>query len=200
MRLFSRIRAVICRFTHSGPAMTSHSKIEQAALQLFGEKGYDNTSTALIARQAGVSEALLFKYFLSKEKLFEYLIKQGFRRIVEANRGIVAEKDPRVLIENVIDLPYKLVHDEPDFWKVQDKEFNRPLVQKYFQRFMSPIDNLLKQAFIEVGAPSPELTTLQLLLLIQSLWRNLLYPHDANLPNLARHLKQSYGLGRPAAD
>ena len=86
--------------------MTSHSKIEQAALQLFGEKGYDNTSTALIARQAGVSEALLFKYFLSKEKLFEYLIKQGFRRIVEANRGIVAEKDPRVLIENVIDLPY----------------------------------------------------------------------------------------------
>ncbi|MDQ2793201.1 MAG: TetR/AcrR family transcriptional regulator [Bacteroidota bacterium] len=179
--------------------MTSHSKIEQAALQLFGEKGYDNTSTALIARQAGVSEALLFKYFLSKEKLFEYLIKQGFRRIVEANRGIVAEKDPRVLIENVIDLPYKLVHDEPDFWKVQDKEFKRPLVQKYFQRFMSPIDSLLKQAFIEVGAPSPELTTLQLLLLIQSLWRNLLYPHDANLPHLAQHLKQSYGLGRPAA-
>ena len=133
--------------------MTSHSKIEQAALQLFGEKGYDNTSTALIARQAGVSEALLFKYFLSKEKLFEYLIKQGFRRIVEANRGILAEQDPRTLIENVIDLPYKLVQAEPDFWKVQDKEFNRPLVQKYFQRFMSPIDNLLQQAFIAVGVP-----------------------------------------------
>ncbi|MDQ2771648.1 MAG: TetR/AcrR family transcriptional regulator [Bacteroidota bacterium] len=176
--------------------MTSHSKIEQAALQLFGEKGYDNTSTALIAREAGVSEALLFKYFLSKEKLFEYLIKQGFRRIVEANRGILAEQNPRTLIENVIDLPYKLVQAEPDFWKMQDKEFNRPLVQKYFLRFMSPIDNLLKQAFIEADVASPELATLQLLLLIQSLWRNLLYPHDENLPRLAQHLKQSYGLGQ----
>ncbi|MDO7847208.1 helix-turn-helix domain-containing protein [Hymenobacter sp. M29] len=178
--------------------MTSHSKIEQAALQLFGERGYDSTSTLLIAKSAGVSEALLFKYFQSKEKLFEYLIKQGFRRIVEANRGILTEQNPRVLIENVIDLPYKLVHDEPDFWKMQDKEFNRPLVQKYFQRFMSPIDSLLQQAFKDVGAEEVEMTTQLLLLLIQSLWRNLLYEHDANLMKLGDHLKRTY-LQRPAA-
>ncbi|WP_210515839.1 TetR/AcrR family transcriptional regulator [Hymenobacter terricola] len=172
--------------------MTSHSKIEQSALQLFGERGYDNTSTLLISRSAGVSEALLFKYFISKEKLFEYLIKQGFRRIVEANRGILTEKNPRVLIENVIDLPYKLVHDEPDFWKVQDKEFNKPLVQKYFQRFMSPIDSLLKQAFVDLGEENPSMKTLELLLLIQSLWRNLLYEHDDNLLHIGHYLKQTY--------
>lgn len=172
--------------------MTSHSKIEEAALRLFGEKGYDNTSTLLIARTAGVSEALLFKYFISKEKLFEYLIKQGFRRIIEANRGILTEKNPRVLIENVIDLPYKLVHDEPDFWKVQDKEFNKPLVQKYFQRFMSPIDSLLKQALVDLEVENPAMKTLELLLLIQSLWRNLLYEHDENLLHFGRHLKQAY--------
>ena len=172
--------------------MTSHSKIEQAALQLFGERGYDSTSTLLIAKSAGVSEALLFKYFQSKEKLFEYLIKQGFQRIVEANRGILTEKNPRVLIENVIDLPYKLVHDEPDFWKVQDKEFNKPLVQKYFQRFMSPIDSLLKQAFLDLGVGTPDMVTLQLLLLIQSLWRNLLDEHDPSLLQLGGHLKQAF--------
>ena len=178
--------------------MTSHSKIEQAALQLFGERGYDSTSTLLIAKSAGVSEALLFKYFQSKEKLFEYLIKQGFRRIVEANRGILTEQNPRVLIENVIDLPYKLVHDGPDFWKMQDKEFNRPLVQKYFQRFMSPIDSLLQQAFKDVGADAAEMTTQLLLLIIQSLWRNLLYEHDASLLKLGDHLKRTY-LQRTAA-
>ena len=177
--------------------MTSHSKIEQAALQLFGERGYDNASTLLIAKTAGVSEALLFKYFLSKEKLFEYLIKQGFRRIVEANRGILTEKNPRVLVENVIDLPYKLVHDEPDFWKMQDKEFNRPLVQKYFQRFMSPIDSLLKQAFADLGVASPDMTTQLLLLLIQSLWRNLLYEHSSSLQHLGAHLKRTYLQGVP---
>ncbi|MBF9143883.1 TetR/AcrR family transcriptional regulator [Hymenobacter properus] len=178
--------------------MTSHSKIEQAALQLFGERGYDSTSTLLIAKSAGVSEALLFKYFQSKEKLFEYLIKQGFRRIVEANRGILTEQNPRVLIENVIDLPYKLVHDEPDFWKMQDKEFNRPLVQKYFQRFMSPIDNLLQQAFKDVGADDAEMTTQLLLLIIQSLWRNLLYEHDPHLQKLGDHLKRTYLQRTPA--
>jgi AcrR family transcriptional regulator len=178
--------------------MTSHSKIEQAALQLFGERGYDSTSTLLIARSAGVSEALLFKYFQSKEKLFEYLIKQGFRRIVEANRGILTEQNPRVLIENVIDLPYKLVHDEPDFWKMQDKEFNRPLVQKYFQRFMSPIDSLLQQAFKDVGADDAEMTTQLLLLIIQSLWRNLLYEHDSHLQKLGDHLKRTYLQRTPA--
>lgn len=172
--------------------MTSHSKIEQAALRLFGERGYDDTSTLLISRSAGVSEALLFKYFISKEKLFEYLIKQGFQRIVEANRGILTEKNPQVLIENIIDLPYKLVHDEPDFWKVQDKEFNKPLVQKYFQRFMSPIDSLLKQAFIDLGVDNPKMMTLQLLLLIQSLWRNLLYAQDENLLQIGDYLKQTY--------
>jgi AcrR family transcriptional regulator len=178
--------------------MTSHSKIEQAALQLFGERGYDSTSTLLIAKSAGVSEALLFKYFQSKEKLFEYLIKQGFRRIVEANRGILTEQNPRVLIENVIDLPYKLVHDEPDFWKMQDKEFNRPLVQKYFQRFMSPIDSLLQQAFKDVGADDAEMTTQLLLLIIQSLWRNLLYEHDPHLQKLGDHLKRTYLQRTPA--
>ena len=179
--------------------MTSHSKIEQAALQLFGERGYDSTSTLLIAKSAGVSEALLFKYFQSKEKLFEYLIKQGFRRIVEANRGILTEQNPRVLIENVIDLPYKLVHDEPDFWKMQDKEFNRPLVQKYFQRFMSPIDSLLQQAFKDVGADDAEMTTQLLLLIIQSLWRNLLYEHNASLLKLGDHLKRTYLQRTPSA-
>lgn len=175
--------------------MTSHSKIEHTALQLFGERGYDNTSTLLIAKGAGVSEALLFKYFLSKEKLFEYLIKQGFQRIVEANRGILSEKDPKVLIEKIIDLPYKLVRDEPDFWKVQDKEFSKPLVQRYFQHFMSPIDSLLKEAFASLGADDPDMMTLRLLLLIQSLWRNLLYEHDAGLLRIGDHLKRTYAQG-----
>ena len=177
--------------------VNSHAKIEQAALQLFGARGYDNTSTLLIARSAGVSEALLFKYFISKEKLFDYLIKQGFRRIVEDNRGILSQKSPQDLINSVIDLPYHLVRTEPDFWKVQDKEFNRPSVQKYFQRFMSPIDSVLKQAFLDLGAENPSMMALQLQLLIQSLWRNLLYEHEEDLLHLGAYLKQTYG--RPIA-
>ncbi|QWF80045.1 TetR/AcrR family transcriptional regulator [Amycolatopsis sp. CA-230715] len=40
------------------------------ALRLFTEQGYDETSIAQIAREAGVSQRTLFRYFGSKEELF----------------------------------------------------------------------------------------------------------------------------------
>lgn len=45
-------------------------RILDAALSEFVERGYDGTSTALIAERAGVAKALVFHYFTSKEALF----------------------------------------------------------------------------------------------------------------------------------
>ena len=44
-------------------------KIIQTARNLFYQKGYDTTTTASIANEAGVSEATLYKYFKSKMAL-----------------------------------------------------------------------------------------------------------------------------------
>lgn len=44
-------------------------KLILASLDLFSRQGYHGTSTAQIANQAGVSQATLFKYFKTKEKL-----------------------------------------------------------------------------------------------------------------------------------
>ena len=40
-----------------------------AALELFSKQGYDGTSTAEIAAAARVSQATVFKYFVTKENL-----------------------------------------------------------------------------------------------------------------------------------
>ena len=40
-----------------------------AALELFAEQGYDATTTAAIARRAGVSEMTLFRHFATKDAL-----------------------------------------------------------------------------------------------------------------------------------
>jgi len=45
------------------------SIIIDAALEVFGEKGYYNATIAEIARTAGVSEATIYEYFGSKEDL-----------------------------------------------------------------------------------------------------------------------------------
>ena len=44
-------------------------KIIETAIQLFAEKGYANTSTAEIARVAGVSEGTIFKHYGTKDRL-----------------------------------------------------------------------------------------------------------------------------------
>jgi AcrR family transcriptional regulator len=58
-------------------AMESGTKRQAAVLvaaaELFSQKGYAATTTREIAQAAGVSEGALFKYFASKEALFERL-------------------------------------------------------------------------------------------------------------------------------
>jgi AcrR family transcriptional regulator len=48
----------------------------RSALELFAEKGFDGSSTALIAKQAGVASGTLFFHFNSKEELIHELFKE----------------------------------------------------------------------------------------------------------------------------
>jgi AcrR family transcriptional regulator len=45
-----------------------------AARQLFAEKGFHGTTTRALAAEAGVSEALLYKHFQTKEVLYEAML------------------------------------------------------------------------------------------------------------------------------
>lgn len=56
---------------HREMAATNRESVLFAAAQLFLENGYDRTSLAQIAHQAGVSRATLFKQFPTKAELFE---------------------------------------------------------------------------------------------------------------------------------
>src|SRR5207237_8043605 len=47
----------------------THEKIERVALQLFAERGYDETTLADIADAADVSRRTIFAYFQSKEDI-----------------------------------------------------------------------------------------------------------------------------------
>src|SRR5688500_10191453 len=51
-------------------------KLQTAALELFSQQGFRGTTTRAIARAAGVSEALLFRHFPSKEDLYWSVLEE----------------------------------------------------------------------------------------------------------------------------
>ena len=66
-------------------------EILDTALKLFGENGYEKTSITDIAKAIGVAQGLCYRYFPSKEALFDSAIEQYADVLVEQFVG--AEKD-----------------------------------------------------------------------------------------------------------
>ncbi len=56
------------------PAAARKASIIRSAAEIFGEKGFSGTKTREIAARAGVSEALIFKHFPSKEDLYAAIL------------------------------------------------------------------------------------------------------------------------------
>lgn len=67
----------------SETAGSSRDRLLQAAKSLFGQNGYEQTSTASIAREAGTSESQLVRYFSSKAGLLEAIFNQSWQMLNE---------------------------------------------------------------------------------------------------------------------
>ena len=50
-------------------APDSRGRLEQAALALYGERGFENTTVAEIAQRAGLTERTFFRYFADKREV-----------------------------------------------------------------------------------------------------------------------------------
>ncbi|MBI2470561.1 MAG: TetR/AcrR family transcriptional regulator [Planctomycetes bacterium] len=69
--------------------MNTKDKILESGLKLFSKKGYLGATTREIAKAAGIAEITLFRYFPSKEKLFEEVIHTNL--FLPALRGLLPE-------------------------------------------------------------------------------------------------------------
>ena len=121
--------------------------ILDSALDLFSENGYHATSTKLIADKAGVSEALIFKFFKSKDALLEKVITSGYRSVVLKNKNMLTEKDPVKFIHRIIDIPFELLSSQPKFWKLQARLFTFENVDRHYQLFLKPFKTLAGKSF-----------------------------------------------------
>jgi len=82
-------------------------KILDASLKLFVERGFHGTSTAEIAKTAGVATGTLFHYFKTKEELINCLYLHTKETMLNEIRRHYDDKKP--LKENLKELWFKFV-------------------------------------------------------------------------------------------
>lgn len=59
-------------------SIEKRNRILNAAFELFNEKGFYDTNTAEIAKKAGVSTGILYRYFIDKKTIFLEVIDKYF--------------------------------------------------------------------------------------------------------------------------
>lgn len=73
------------------------NEILDVAGRLFGEKGYDATSTNDILKEIGIARGTLYYHFKSKEEILDAMIDRMTERILEKAKSIVKQTDIPVL-------------------------------------------------------------------------------------------------------
>ncbi len=73
----------------------SRKALLEAARSLFGDKGYAETSTAMVCQQAGVSRGALYHHFKDKEALFHVVVRAEYCRVEDLiNQASTRPTDP----------------------------------------------------------------------------------------------------------
>lgn len=57
--------------------------IIQSALRIFAERGYYKATTAMVAKEAGVTQPYVFHFFVNKEDLYKVVIDRAYNRIYD---------------------------------------------------------------------------------------------------------------------
>lgn len=97
----------------------ARTRLLEAGVKLFSEKGYANTSVREIVELANVSKPILYYYFKSKEGMFcsimAYALRQQEEMLAEA-----LEKPGSVLdrLINLYRITYRALMEDPNLFKL----------------------------------------------------------------------------------
>ena len=110
-------------------------KTLEAAIILFGKKGYNGTSTLEIAKAAGVSQATVFKYFQTKEDLLISIIAPILPRLFSNFLGRVKNINTitvKEIIHYIVRDRFRFMKENKDIIKIIFSEIltNEQLKQK----------------------------------------------------------------------
>jgi AcrR family transcriptional regulator len=190
------------------PAEERRQEILDAALRLFREHGFEETTVQDVADEAGVATGTVYLYFPSKERLL-YAIHVRFNQGLEARfaQEVVRlaermqageELDHRAVIDTIFDalMAYNVEH-QPD-WTVMCRYYPRLTnfdeakeLERAHTRFLTDVFRRGKEAGF-VHTENPELTAYLLGAVNIALGQALAFGEPADLDGLLAEAKKLY--------
>ncbi len=122
------------------PKEEVRKSITQAALTEFMEKGYEKASIRGIAKRSNTSVGNIYKYFKSKEELYEELIGTVYHRLI----NYISQFDKVNLDENALDIFNQLIEKIMKIFNESSNEISTLLNQSKGSKYEN-----CKQIFVE---------------------------------------------------
>lgn len=125
--------------------------IIQAALQLFKEKGFKDTSIKAIAEVAEVSPVSIYNYFGSKDNLVTLCVDDLFEEITQKAEDILnSHLDFQTKLDQAFDLcQEKMSQQISDYF--QDKVVKDPALSSLLTKAITAKKRDIYRAYIELG-------------------------------------------------
>lgn len=124
-------------------------EILDTAMKLFYEKGYEKTSITDIANTIGIAQGLCYRYFPSKEILFDSAIDQYAQQLVD-RLTISKAENGKSLKDMISGMPVSVETNNSVYYgalhQAENKKFHDQLALKMCEKLTPMVSSLLSAA------------------------------------------------------
>ena len=116
--------------------------ILDAALSAFSAKGYHATSLDDVAGEAGVSKALIYEHFASKQELYGDLIARNARELTQRVAGALSGVEVESTVERLatgLEAFFAFVEERRDAWRMLMRDASDPETAAVLDRMVQQV-------------------------------------------------------------
>lgn len=133
------------------PKVPTKQKILEAALEVFSFKGFHTSTMDEIAERAGVGKGTLYRYFETKEKLFDELVRLRLGELQKKAACLLdGPEDVLTLIARYIRTYFEFFDNNRMLYRLivqEGLELGEHSPDMYFKRIMRALPNLKRKVY-----------------------------------------------------
>jgi AcrR family transcriptional regulator len=133
----------------------------EAALQEFSSRGYYLTQMEHVAARAGVSKALVYQHFPSKEELFAAVTEQVVEGLMGRLPSVLSKADDALgAWRGAVRLLCDLVSERPEAWALVARHLDNPELGASLRRLREQVIEVVAAVLASYYTPDPGVAAL----------------------------------------